>query len=283
MPLSVIRETLLVARYELGALFTSIRAALFFVVYAFAAGVSGWMAIALNDKLKESAQEVPIDLFASMEKLTDVERTKILENLSERGLSGSTLEVLISGRLPPLVVWILFTTTFVLPALVVLVGFTGIGEDLESKFSRYVFQRVHRGSWLAGKVLAHFAVSIAGIMLVHLALLGLASTREGLSLEPIARVLPMIWASMAILTLGYVAYTALFAANLGPPFKALALSWFLLMGLWFTAKITPLDRVWLGSLDARLWMLEPSAIAIALAHVAAFLGLAWLGLKRRDV
>ena len=57
---------------------------------------------------------------------------------------------MVKGDLPPLVLGVLFFSTFAIPWLILLVGYNRISEDVATKYTRYVLQRVHRGAYLAG-------------------------------------------------------------------------------------------------------------------------------------
>jgi ABC-type transport system involved in multi-copper enzyme maturation permease subunit len=274
-PENVFKEALIVARYELVSMLLSVRALLFVVIYGIVAGGVGRFFLFVDEKTNGQLTQLAT--------MASTNREEILKKAAEEGVPTAVLEAFLTGDLPMMVLMILFFSTFVIPALVLLIGYGAVGEDLHTRFSRYVLQRVSRGSWLAGKIAAHFITCFLAILVVHGILLAAAQTIDGFDTPKTLAALPRIWAGLALFTLGYVSFTAVFSVVIKPPFAAFAVGLMALAVFWVVSKIAPLDRVWMGAIDLELWALAPRAVAIYFAHVLVFLALAWYGLKKRDV
>lgn len=253
----------------------SVRAALFVVVYAISAGAVGRLFLFLDEKTEGALSKSAADAVAN--------RELAIKALEEQKIPTAVVDAILSANLPPVLLFVLFFSTFVIPGLVLLIGYGAVGEDLHTRYARYVLQRVRRGSFLAGKIAAHFVVSFLGVVVAQLLLLAAAQLLENFESEKIVEALPRVWLAMALFTLGYVAFTSVLSSLIKPPFAAFALGLMVLAVLWVISKINPIDRVWMGAVDIELWALTPYAISIYLAHAAVFVGLAWFGLQRRDV
>ncbi|MCK6546833.1 hypothetical protein L6R52_13370 [Myxococcota bacterium] len=274
---SFFTEALLVARYELVSLFVTVRALLFVVVYGIVAGAVGafylWVDRETNGQLTALA--------AKAGALDPTQKAEIMEKLGPK-VSPHLVDAILNGDLPPLVFTVLMFSTFAIPGLVLLIGYTGLADDLQSRFSRYVLQRVRRESWLAGKIAGHFVTSYASIVLVHVLLLGYASTLDGFDAGKAFGAMPGVWLALGFFVLGYVAFTSMISAVISPPFAALAVGACSLLFLWLLS-LWPIGRFWMGAWHLELWARDPSAIAVYLAHALVFAALAYVGLKRRDV
>lgn len=274
---SFFAEALIVARYEIVSLFVSVRALLFVVTYGIVAGAVGafflWADRETNGQLT--------GLAAKAGALDPAQKAEILDKLGPK-VSPHLVDAILSGDLPPLVFTVLMFSTFAIPGLVLLIGYSGLADDLQSRFSRYVLQRVRRESWLAGKIAGHFVTSYASVVLVHALLLAYAATIDGFDASRALAALPGVWLALAFFVLGYVTFTAMVSAVISPPFAAFALGSIALLFFWILS-FAAVGRFWMGSWHLELWARDPSAIAVYLAHALAFTALAYLGLKRRDV
>lgn len=273
------------ARAEAREMVLSFRALFLVIVYLLLAGGIGRVFTFLDEK-SEGQLSAIVDKAAE---LPEVQREQLIDELAVKGGLGRSLaEAVISGDLPPLVFFVLFLSTFILPALILLVGFNRISEDVTSRFTRYVLQRVHRGSYLVGKVFGHWLVSYLAIIAVHLILLTYATTTELVEAESTWSAMPPVWAGLALFVLAYVSFNAMFSSMLNPPIAALLVSFVALCGLWFAPRVlslfyAPLGRVWMGSWDTQLWALDPAATGIYLGYSAVFLAAAYWILRRRDL
>jgi hypothetical protein len=220
---------------------------------------------------------------AGITALGTTEKTQAIDQAVEAGFPRAVAEAMLAGNLPPLVLFVLLASTFVIPGLIMLTGYGAIADDLHTRFSRYVLQRVRRGSYLAGKIGAHFIVSFGAVLFVHLVLLAAAQSIDNFDNDKTLHALPRIWLAMALFTLAYCTFTAIFSTTIRPPFAAFAVGVMALGVLWIISKIAPFDRVWMGALDVELWALSPTAFAIIGAHVVVFSAIAWFALSKRDV
>lgn len=275
---SFLHEVAIVARYELAAMLGGLRAMLFLVSYGVVSGgVAGfflWADAKSEGKLRTFEETV--------HNSSPEQKAQAIEELS-KVVGRPLIEAFLDGKMPMIVLFVLFFSTFAIPGLVLLVGYGGLADDLSSRFARYVLQRVRRESWLLGKMAAHFAASYAAVLLVHALLLGYAALATDFDVGAALAAMPRIWIAMVLFILGYVAFTALFSAVVSPPFAAFALGAIALFGLWVVSFIPGLGDVWMGSWHMQLWALDPRAIAVYAAHAVVLGGLAYAGLLRRDV
>jgi hypothetical protein len=272
------RETLIVARYEIVSLALSVRALLLIVGYGATAGAVGafylWLDKTSDGKLGEFTKKAA--------DLSPDQKEQIISQVAKT-LGRPLASAIFNGDLPPLVLTVLLLSTFAIPGLVLLVGYSGIADDLSTRFARYILQRVRRPSYLFGKLVGHFVVAYVAIILVHAALLAYGTTIENFELEKTVPALPRIWGAMAFFVLGYVAFTAFFSATISPPFAAFAVGGMALVGFWILSFFPYVGEVWMGSWHMRLWALDPEAIGVYLAHAIVFSLLAYVGMRRRDV
>lgn len=269
------------ARAEAREMVLSLRAVFLVVVYAVITGGIGRGLVFLDEKLDGR--------LSAIVELPPGARARIIGELAERAEVGRPLaEAVLSGDLPPLVFGVLYFSTFVLPALVLLVGYNRISEDVTRRFTRYILQRVHRGSYLAGKVFGHWLVSFLAVVVVHVGLLGYATSAGLVDAPSTWAAMPRVWLGMALLLFAYVSFNAVFSSMLNPPIAALLVGLVALCGLWgFPGFLglfyAPLSRMWLGSWDTRLWALDPYAIAVYLGYSALFVAVAYAIFRGRDL
>lgn len=275
---SVVREAFIVARYEIIAMVVSVRALLLVVTYGVIAGGFGalylWVDRQSGGKLEEIAKKTG--------ELAAAEKEQIISQMADK-IGRPLAEAILNGDLPPLVLFVLLLSTFVIPGLVLLVGYGSIAEDLHTRYARFLLQRVRRGSYLAGKIAAHFIVAYGAVIFVHVMLLLYATTISNFDTERTLVALPRIWLAMAFFVLGYVAYTAVFSAILSPPFLAFAIGGIALLSIWVLAFFPGIDKVWMGAWHMQLWALDVRAIGVYVAHAIVFIALSYVGLRRRDV
>ncbi len=272
------------ARAEAKEMVLSVRALFFILVYLVVAGGVGWGTLKLNEKLDGQLS----DLSTKVTELSAAERAGIIEQVTSSGMPEAVTDAFLSGNLPILLLIILFSSTFVVPGLILLVGFNRISGDIGSRFTRYVLQRVHRESYLLGKIVGHWLVSFVAVLVVHAILVAAGSYYEVFDHERIVEAMPRIWVGMALFTLAYVTYTQLFSTLFAQPFLSLMfgiMGIFAIKALTFTLSFfyAPLGQVWLGDWDIRLWALDPTAIAVFAAYSLGFTALSFVVLRRRDV
>lgn len=277
----VLHETFAVARAELLDMVKSIRFAFLVVSYTFATGIVGYMLLWLNEKFEGKLLEGAAGLEAE-------QRTAIIEAAAQEGISRPLIDAIMNGDLPPMVFGVLVGSTFSIPLLMLLVGYNRISEDVSTHYTRYLLQRVHRGSYLAGKLLGHWLVSFLAIVLVHVGLLVYAKANGLYDMDSTFAAMPRIWFALLVLVLGYSAFTMLMSAILDPPIRVLLLGVIALMAIKVGEIMLgifsdSLGKIWMGSWDVELYALDPIAVGIYLAYTAAFVALAHLALKKRDL
>lgn len=285
----LLREAWCMARAELLEMFVGIRALFLVFAYLFATGSMGACVVKLNEKTEGQIA----GLAAKAAEASATEKETLIQKMTEEGaISENLARSLIEGSLPPLPAAILFVTTdFILPwlpLLILLVGFNRVSEDLHSRYTRYLLQRVHRGSYLFGKLLGLWLMSLAAVVLVHLVLLGIGAAKEVFDMERTWAAMPKIWLGMAFLTLAYSAYTIFWSSLVTPPFLSLVLAAAALVFLKFATGLLSLvdlrlGQLWLDSWTMRLWVADPPALGIFAGYATLFVAGSWLVLRRRDV
>lgn len=272
------------ARAEAKEMVLSVRALFFVILYFGIAGSIAWAVVKIDAETDGKLAAIS----SQMSSLGQTERGAILEQVTEAGFPEAVANAVMNGQLPILVLVLLWSSTFIVPGLILLVGFNRISGDVSSRFTRYVLQRVHRESYLLGKIVGHWLVSFLAVVVVHCILLALGSVYEVFDFEQSLAAIPSIWAGMALFTFAYVAYTQLMSVLVAQPFLSLLFGF---MGIAAIRVVTfilgltyePLGQIWLGAWDMRLWAMDPIAIAVFAAYGLGFSGLALLALRRRDV
>lgn len=282
-------ELRVVAEYEIKALLFGVRSILLLVVYGGTAAAFGgfylWASKRLEQKLIEQNPALAgIDKEQMIAELVKSEQfqTQIGPMLERMG-GTQLLDAVAQGEMPGVLLVVLLLSTFVLPGLVLLVGYDRISDDLSTKYARFVLQRVRRKSYLIGKWLGHWAVVMLAVIAAHLLLvvLGWAAV-DDFEAKAALLALPRVWIGMAVLLLAYTAFSAVFSSSIAQPFLALAIGAMALMGLWFLS-LGPLHGIWMGTWDMGLWVLDSNALAVFLGHAVLFAGGAFACLRWRDV
>jgi len=201
-------------------------------------------------------------------------------------IGGTRLvDSLADGSMPLILLVVLLFSSVALPALVLITGYDRLSEDLHTRYARFVLQRIRRESWVLGKVLGQWAGVLALVIVVHVLLVALASlTSPRFDAAGVWRALPLVWIGMAMFLLAYVGFVQIFSGLAGRPFTALAFGGMGLMGMWLLKLIVPaIGEIWMGAWDLRLWLLDPIAIAVFLAHAGVLIALAVLVVRTKDV
>jgi len=285
-----IQEILLVAGYEIRALLRGPRALLILVVYGLATFAMGSAYVWVSDGIREKVTE-------QLSSLSESERAAVLENdeirrnvLEQLGpmferLGGAPLvKALEQDELPWIVLFVLLLSSFVIPGLLLVAGYDRIAEDLSTKYSRFVLQRLRRGTYLLGKYAGLLAVSFGVVVVVHCGLLVVGATRADLDLGAMASALPRIWLGMFMFLAAYCGFVALVSTAASSPFGALAGGGMALIVLWFASTFSDVVRViWIGSNDAQLWVTDPQTLAMFAVYAAGFVGLAYARLRTKDL
>ncbi|MCB9653200.1 MAG: ABC transporter permease subunit [Deltaproteobacteria bacterium] len=273
-------QVFLVARTEARAMLLSFRTVFFIVIYGIISGGIGAAAIWVDGKTGGRLSGVG----AQFEALSQEDKLAAVKNLAEALGSEHLANALLHGDLPPLVYFVLLLSTFAIPFLCLLVGYNRIADDIHSRFARYLLQRVHRGPYLAGKVIGHWIACFFSVVLVHVILVGVGAATDRVELGLLVKGLLGAWVGMALFVLAYVAFSAFWSVVSPASFLALLFGGMSLLVLWFLSFwLQPLKTTWLGQWDTRLFTLEPEAMGVYLGHIALFLGTTYLLWRRRDV
>ncbi|MFO0727032.1 MAG: ABC transporter permease [Myxococcota bacterium] len=290
-PARLLREVSTVAVLELQSLAFGVRALLSLVLYGGFALIVATGYLFITDKIEEQvlnqnpalAQQDRKALLDQMLKSDDFQKQvmPVLEQVGGEAFAKSVAE----DSVPWIVIVLMLFTSLAIPGLVLVMTYDRISEDLSTKYARFVLQRVHRGSYLFGKILGQWITILVSMMLVHLLLLGLgAALGKKIDTPRVLAVLPQVWLALSVFVLAYTALASLFSALITPPFAALAFGGMALMGL-FVMKhlIAPFGMIWMGTWDTKLWFGEPAAFAVYAAHAVLLGAGAFAILRWRDV
>jgi ABC-type transport system involved in multi-copper enzyme maturation permease subunit len=204
-------------------------------------------------------------------------------------LSSGLLAMVASGgdqalatRLQQIPVPILFAywfTLFVLPLLVLLMGFDQISGELSTRSVRYLAFRSRRVSWALGKALAQL-VALFGLSLIANVVVLLFSllTVPNISFGPAVLWLLVLWLLSVVYGAAYVALVTLVSSLFRTPFLSLACGAMVLVAMGiaglvarFSEALHPLSYVLPGTWSSGL--ISPD-LATAGASVGALLGFA---------
>ncbi|MBI4817523.1 MAG: hypothetical protein HY791_14780 [Deltaproteobacteria bacterium] len=283
--MTFLRETAVVARYELAAMLGP-RGILVLAGY-------GTISLGIGAALSAITQKITSSIGAAMDpatakaqimaELAKPEAKQQLSFLLTRFRAEALFDAVVSGQMPWLATFVLLLSSAVLSGLVFMAGYERISSDLTTGFSRYLFLRVRRESYLAGKLLGLWAGVMACVVIVHVALIALGGSSPGFDAAENFRILPKVWVGLSVFVLGYGSLTLAASSMLGRPFVVLALGSTILFGLWILSFFTVVGELWMGNWDAGLLVADPKAIAVFLAHAIVGLAIAWYGIARRDV
>ena len=192
-------------------------------------------------------------------------------------------DVLTNGDLSVLIWFILNLSSWVLPGLILIIGYDRLSDDLSSKFSRFVFLRLKRESYLTGKVLAQWIVAVIVFAVVFLVGVLLVSQSKYVEIETITSSAISIWAGMFVYLLAYVCLTVFFSVNFTPAFRSLALGLTILMAFGLLSIFKNFDKFWLGDQALPLWVGAPSAYFVYATHICLWFGLAIMRIRNREI
>ena len=285
-PRSRFAEMLTVAGAEVVEMVMSVRFLFLLAAYGGAGGLAGYVWTSLdensNGQLTEFSEKAA--------NISEEERAQALEQMMEQG--GPMIEmmgsIVLDPVLPPLAMLVLQGTSWLLPLLILLVGYNRIAEDLESRYTRYVLQRVHRESYLAGKIVGHALVCFVAVLLVQVLWIVFAQIFEVYGADGLWGAAPRIWLGMFVYVLAYSAFTMFASTLFARSVMALLLGAMLMYAIWFAANVAsviwaPLGWMWLSSWYPALWRLDPIGYAVFAAYILVFVGLASAILRRVDL
>lgn len=264
----------------------SVRLVFLLAVYGGAGGLVGYMWESI-DASNEGQLRALSEKTAT---LTEQERVDAMAEMVDKG--GPAIEmvgsVLLDPQLPPMAMLVLQITSWLLPLLILLVGYNRIAEDIERRYTRYIMQRVHRGSYLSGKIIGHALVCLAAVIVVQLVWLLLCTFFDLYGADRMWTAAPRIWLGMVVFVFAYSAYTMMVSTIFGRPMTALLLGAMGMYAVWIGVNMasfvwTPLVRLWLSAWYPALWRLDPAGYVVFLAYGLAFILMAHLVFRRGDL
>jgi ABC-type transport system involved in multi-copper enzyme maturation permease subunit len=199
------------------------------------------------------------------------------------------------GAIPRPILWNYWFTQFVLPMLVLLMGFDQISGELSTKSIRYVAYRAERSTVVLGKALAQAGALFGLSLLSNLVVLGFSAVLVP-GLDPFFALKWALWLWMlsSAYGLAYVAGVTFVSACFRTPFLslgvgagALFVTW--LVGLWarFDDRVEFLKYLLPSHYASGLLapVLEPTVygLVVLLGFTAVFVGAAVAVLRARDL
>lgn len=288
------------------------RAVVLFILFLLFVGLAlalvGFANYQINAKFEQQVTQAGADLIQAKAQLTNTKRTILQFFFTDDEAMLDSLAAI------PVVLLVVFKLTLLfLPLFIALMGFDQLAGEVGPKSIRYLVVRVRRSSIILGKLLSQatlFAL-LMGTCTLLMVLVAKAINTDFAAGEVVLWILKLIIASM-VLSLAYLALTALFSSLNKQGGISLVLNVIALFIIWFIAFIGELVRFpgevaatsSLASLKqesalaylryASVWhfgedLLHPHwsrFLTAALIHVGfglVFLGLAHLALKRKDL
>lgn len=294
---SLIREVLLVMERELRAMFLSVRSIFLALIYGSALVTSFWAGIAgfrkLRDKFREqvAAQggsnfdaDIAIDQAMKSDSFRDWMQEQVLPwaqgagpetELAVRSLGG--------GEVPWSIVLGVIVSGAVLPPLLLLISYDRVSSDLSIKYTRYLLQRIRRGSYIVGKLLGQWVVILGIVLVVQALALLLGAGVPELAVSEMIPHLPAAWVGTSLALLAYLSFFTIYSVWFDRSFLSLMVGGVGYFVVTIFGWASAVGQVWIGRWDFRVALLQPSAIAVALANTAVFLGISYVIMRRRDV
>ena len=191
-------------------------------------------------------------------------------------------------KVPLLATGILQTSLWLLPLLLLFVGYDRVADDRHSRYTRYVLQRVHRESYLIGKILGHALVSLLVVLGAQAIWLALGWYYDLISVAFVFDYVPVLWTAFVVYVLAYSAYTMLMSTAFERPILALLIGMLLMaaipIGLAVASRGAPeVTQVWLSAWSTRLLQLDLTAFMVFGAYGVGFGLLAITILRRVDL
>ncbi len=281
---SRVAETLTVAGTEAYEMLLSFRLLFLVTVYAGAGAFVAWVWTSIDSEGQLT------EMSKRLAELDPDERAERIQRIQEQGNAFLDMvgTVIFDPTMPPLAVTVLEITSFMLPLLILVVGYNRIAEDIETRYTRYILQRVHRESYLAGKIIGHTFVCLVAVIVVQVLWMLVAQQQELYGADRLFGSVPRVWIGMIVFVGVYSAYTMMVSAVFGRPTVALMLGTMILYAIWLAAFIAsfvyaPLQWVWLSSWYSALWRLDLAAFGVFALYTLVFVFLAGLFLRRADL
>jgi ABC-type transport system involved in multi-copper enzyme maturation permease subunit len=209
--------------------------------------------------------------------------------------SGTEADFKFLQQIPPTSLFAYWFTLFVVPVLVLLMGFDQLSGELASRSVRYVAFRSRRISWALGKAMAQagslFALSLLSSIVVLI--FGAIFNTEFSLIAAIEWTL-LLWLLSSAYGLCYVGLTSFVSACFRNPFLSLVAGVSALFGMWIVGvlgrvfdSLHPLRYLLPGSYTDSLLSPEPSktflTLGVFVLFAAAFLAASVGVLRARDL
>lgn len=225
-----------------------------------------------------------LDAFIQSDKFKTWVDTEVLSMARAAGGEAETLVLAMrAGELPWPAALGLVVTAGTLPPLLLLISYDRISTDLGTRYVRFLFQRVHRSAYLAGKIAGQWGVAVAVMLVANLVLLALGARVAELDLAVLLPRLPAVWLGMSLVLLAYLCFFTIFSCAFTRPFFVLLVAGFAHFVLGMFGFFSEFGRVWMGRFDVRIALLQGPALFLVLAHILVFAGFSVFILRRRDV
>jgi len=178
-------------------------------------------------------------------------------------------------QIPVPVLFAYWFTLFVMPLLVLLMGFDQISGELSTRSVRYLAFRSRRSSWALGKALAQL-IALFGLSLVaNVVVLGVSLVSvPNIAIGPAVFWLVVLWLLSIIYGLAYVALVTLVSTLFRTPFLALVAGAVALVGL----GIVGLLGRWVDALHPLVYLLPGTYSSGLISPNAATMGMSILAL-----
>lgn len=285
-----LRETLLIFGHEMRRHLRSAKTLVLLILYSLATVFSGLLFVGATRKVQEQldkagqGQPVPPEVLMQMK----------MSGLSAIFGKGNDEQLQYLASIPMVVVFFAYFALLSLPVLTALMGFDQVSAELNTRSIRFVSLRVRRGALLAGKVLAQLALLIGITAVVNLGIFTYAAlSSEGFPVGAGLVAMARFWVLTLVAASTYVALSTLCSTLFRTPIYSLLTALTVLFVLWVTAGLSNFDA--LSFLQYGLpshyaaGLFRPDALGVLTsvgaysAFSAAFLGLAYLTLRARDI
>ena len=193
---SWLRGALLVARAELVAMLLGFRVIFLSVLYGGTLAATFALVLSIFRAAKEQITKelgatsglmdpkTLLDAFIQSDKFQTWVDTEVVTIAKAAGGEAETLVLAMrAGDLPWPAALGLVVTAMTLPPLLLLISYDRISTDLGTRYVRFLFQRVHRSAYLAGKLAGQWLIAVVVMLLASLGLLALGAGERGERLE----------------------------------------------------------------------------------------------------
>jgi ABC-type transport system involved in multi-copper enzyme maturation permease subunit len=281
-----IRQAWKVARFDLGTAIRTKRAVVAVALYAAAAMGTGALLVWLESKIGDKLQL--LRAFSDVNVASHGEEARsLVQVLSEIAQGDEALVRHLLG-LPLVVAGFFFVTLTFLPLLVALVSHDIVNAEVRNRSARFVLLRCPRSALLLGKMISHGLLFMAVTVVSNTVLFAYAWWNLP-SFEPMtaAGLLLRYWAFTVAFGFCYLSLAALVSSLVDGGGMALITMVLALIGFAWLSTREGLEYLSPSTFKMGLWSPRWATVATSLgafvAFGAAFLGMAWARLQRRDL